>query len=449
MQSKNHEQANDRHYTVGTYVNTLSMQIDDKTFVREGISHLIRLEPNNFKARNAPWCYLVGGTFVVCKGVVVGTCPKEHDPASGRNARIARLPANLRPKTDLKFAALVREAHDLGGSVTYSAHLVTLTVDTDGWICGFASREPEGALDLSAIRFCVGGGISLVDEVSLHTVDIAGTRLVNLQGCMSDRFFAVHSHKALALLPESCRPPGDRPFVVAGASFGGYHLLVAKAAYGLGCGGDLTWRDSVWNRDKIHFTGIMYEISPDALQFSTLNAQWSGEQMSIFVQDFQNFLVRKFGSIEEAWHVAFDTDGSGSVNFTEFGLGCKASGYVGNATRLWAAFDEDRSGDISLDELGGGMGGDEASAIEDFPDGRSDTGSQHRKMTLTDLLEPAVVRRSKPSLEADGLSLLANLADKKDIHEQSTELPSEPSQDWGRPGIAESASSAQLPGMMR
>merc|ERR1712087_81274 len=79
------------------------------------------------------------------------------------------------------------------------------------------------------------------------------------------------------------------------------------------------------------------------------------ESLTIFVTDFQNFLIRKFGSIEVAWHVAFDTDGSGSINFTEFGLGCKASGYVGNATRLWAALDEDRSGEISLDELNTGL----------------------------------------------------------------------------------------------
>merc|ERR1712083_630992 len=74
-----------------------------------------------------------------------------------------------------------------------------------------------------------------------------------------------------------------------------------------------------------------------------------------FVEDFQKFLVRRFGCVEDAWSKAFDTDFSGSINFTEFCCGCKMSGYVGNVTRLWAALDDDRSGEISLDELSIGV----------------------------------------------------------------------------------------------
>jgi len=354
VQVRQHEQKSEMSYTVGTYVNTLSMSVESKTFVGAS-SHLIRMVPNNFSAIQPLWCYLVGGSFVICRGVVVGTCPREHDPESGRNMRIARLPVHMRPRHVLQFAALSREAYGVDGHIAYSSHLVTLVITTDGWISGVSSRETEGAIDLSAIRFSIGGGISLVDEVSLHTCDVAGTRLVTLQGVLTERFFAVHSSKPLALLPESCRPPRELPFVVAGTSPGGFHLLMTRPSKGMGVGGDLMWRDSIWNHDQINLTGMMFEVAAEVVSISTLGTKWTGETLKVFVKDFQNFLIRKFGSIETAWTVAFDTDGSGSINFTEFGLGCKASGYVGNATRLWAALDEDRSGEISLEELNTGV----------------------------------------------------------------------------------------------
>lgn len=354
MQVCQHEQKTEMSYCVGTYVNTLSMDVANKTF--EGAScHLMRLEPSFSTARESLWCYLVGGNFVICKGVVVGICPRDHDPANGRNMRIARLPVELRPNEPLQFAALSREAYDVGGHVAYSSQLVTLVVTPDGWIMGVASKEVEGAIDLSAIRFCIGKGISLIDGVSLHTCDIAGTRMVTLQGSLTERFFAMHRHKPLALLPESCRPPCELPFIVAGSSPGGFHLLIAYPSHGFGCGGDLLWRDSIWNHDKVSLTGIMYEVSHDAVQHSTLDTKWAGESQKIFVEDFQKFLIRRFGDIESAWEQAFDTDGSGAINFTEFGLGCKMAGFVGNATRLWAALDEDRSGEISMDELSVGV----------------------------------------------------------------------------------------------
>merc|ERR1719222_787999 len=100
---------------------------------------------------------------------------------------------------------------------------------------------------------------------------------------------------------------------------------MARPMRGCGVGGDLIWRDSIWNHDQIHLTGMMFEVASDAIQFSALSASWTGESLKIFVKDFQNFLIRKFGSIQVAWEQAFDLDGSGSINFTEFGLGCKSS----------------------------------------------------------------------------------------------------------------------------
>jgi len=179
--------------------------------------------------------------------------------------------------------------------------------------------------------------------------------MVLLQGTVTERFFIAHSHKPLALLPESCRPPRELSFIVPGKSAGGFHLLAVNPSHGFGCGGDVLWRDSIWNHDRVNFTGIIYEVAEEALHISTLSSTWTEEFLAVFVKDFQNFLIRKFGSVEIAWCEAFDLDQSGSINFTEFGLGCKASGYVGNASRLWAALDEDRSGEISISELQTGL----------------------------------------------------------------------------------------------
>merc|ERR550525_1110521 len=114
-------------------------------------------------------------------------------------------------------------------------------------------------------------------------------------------------------------------FVVAGHAPGGFNLVMVQQTQGLGVGGDIMWWDSIWNHDQIHFTGVMFEASEQAMNCSTLDTTWNAESLKIFVHDFQSFLIRKFGSIEAAWTRAFDTDGSGEINFTEFGLGCKAA----------------------------------------------------------------------------------------------------------------------------
>lgn len=298
----------------------------------------------------------------------------------------------MRPRKPLQFAALSREAFDVGGHVAFTSSLVTLVVLPDGWICGVSTREIEGAVDLSAIRFCLGGGISLIDEVSLHTVDVSGSRIVCLQGMLTTRYFSVHSHKPLAILPESCRPPQELPFVVAGTR-SGFNLLMVRALRGGGVGGDIMWRDSYWNHDNISLTGLMYEVHPEVLSISTLNSTWTGESLKIFVRDFQQFLVRKFGSVEAAWATAFDLDGSGAINFTEFSLGCKAAGYVGNATRLWAALDEDHSGEISLEELGTSAPSRPESRKNTSPD--TDRGPAKR-LSLVDMIKVLADSEEKP-----------------------------------------------------
>jgi hypothetical protein len=96
----------------------------------------------------------------------------------------------------------------------------------------------------------------------------------------------------------------------------------------------------------------MYEVSPKtALIPNPMDAYEVTESQIIAIKDFHRYLIRKFGTIQVAWDKAFDTDGSGDINFTEFGIGCKAAGYVGNASRLWCVLDDDLSGEISLQEL--------------------------------------------------------------------------------------------------
>lgn len=335
-------------FSVGTKVGTLSMDLKQTRF-ENVVTHLVRLEPNNFVAQEAPRCHLVGGNFVICKGLVVGKCPRHHDIEAGRNMRIARLPMEFRPRHPLQFAAVSREAYAVGGHISYSSQLVTLIVTPEGYILGVGGREPEGTIDLSAIRFCTGKGISLIDDVSLHTCDIQGSRLVTLQGRLSNRWWTRDHRHPLALLPESCRLRSEQYFIVSGTSSGGFHLLHVRPGFSFGSGGDIMWKDGVWNRDKINLTGVMFEVSADAITHPVFAAGREGA--AVLIRDFQQFLIRRFGSIEQAWQQAFDLDGSGEINFTEFGLGCKAAGYVGNATRLWGALDEDQSGEISMEEL--------------------------------------------------------------------------------------------------
>merc|ERR1712008_463943 len=76
-----------------------------------------------------------------------------------------------------------------------------------------------------------------------------------------------------------------------------------------------------------------------------------GESQVIAAMDFQKYLVRRFGSIENAWRTAFDPEGKGAVNFTGFGFGCKAAGYVGSPSRLWTSFDQDLDGYIPVERL--------------------------------------------------------------------------------------------------
>jgi len=402
VQVRDHDQPpDDPGHTLGSYVNTLTYELDVPTLV--GAKPLqVRLEPHNFSSHGSLWCYILGDGLIVCRGVVVGTCPKHHDPENGRNMKIGRLPVEARPRRGLQFAALSREAYNADGHVTYTSSLVTLSVTPDGWICGHSRGEMEGAIDLSAIRFCLNGGISLTDEVSIHTVDVGASRFVCLQGTLAPRFFVVHSKKPLAMLPESCRPRGEIPFVTSGSAPGAFHLVLVRQLRGGGIGGELMWKDGVWNHDEVHLTGMMYQVTEDAMPHSLVNSSWAPEILVVFVYEFQKFLISKFGSIEDAWYEAFDTDGSGEINFTEFSIGCKKAGYVGNATRLWASLDEDRGGSISLDELS--MNFEEQAEVEE-------RNAWHRRQTGPPLDERLEELEAEHPQEMPEGTMLPGMAD--------------------------------------
>lgn len=348
---------------MGTYVNNLSVDLE---FVHAQKLPL-QMAPGIDAATGSPeppCCMLIGHNLILCKGVAMGRVFREPDTSGKcRNLRLAKLPRSMRPDRTLQFAALMREASVSvsSGVARCASHLVTLMVVPDGWILVMASHNagPMSVVDLSAVRFCIGGGgLSLVDDVCLHQCEVDGRRLVILQGSLCTRRFvnessALLSKRPLALLPESCRPPQQMLFITAGARTGGFHLLLLSPTedYGKMSSVRISWEDTVWSEDQVNLTGIMYEVAPSALEHSMLEFCWSWESSRIFIKEFQELLIRRYGSIENAWHEAFDENGDGAINFSEFAQGCKAVGYVGSQIKLWTALDDDLSGNISMDEL--------------------------------------------------------------------------------------------------
>lgn len=285
--------------------------------------------------------------MVFCRGHVAGTCPQGHETLEDEPelaaASIAQLPESLRPQRTLCFAAVSRDRAD---------ELVSLVVRPDGWIQGFGRGQAPGVIDLSAVRFCIDRGMALVDEVRLHTCDFAGLRMIMLQGHLATRSFKVHTETRLALLPKPCRPAKDDLFVVTGSKAENFHLVHVEPSDAHGVGGEITWADSNWRfPDEISLSGVIFTAAADALEL-TLDASDVGHNRKVIVlTEFQDYIKRKYTSIEKAWQQAFDTNGKGYINFTEFGFGCRAAGYPGNVSRVWALLDTDRSGDITMDEM--------------------------------------------------------------------------------------------------
>lgn len=339
----------------GVFVTTLCMDFQGACFAG-GTPRMVRIEKENYAPVHggAVWSYLIGGICVVLKGIVAGKRDAGKSSTAVRDLVIARLPEGLRPARPLVFAALAFDTFDDGAREIVNSSLATLMVTPNGEIIKTAGGTPQSIIDLSAIRFCTDRGISLVDEVSVHAVDVNGSRLVTLQGLLLERHWGqVGSKKQLTTLPESCRPAKDIFFVVPGLSREGFHLVHVRPVATAGAGGEIMWRDSIWLRDRINLTGVFFEVAPEAIAHSM---QGTEEEREVtrqgLTRDFSRRLISKFGSIELGLHQAFGLKtADAEMNFTQFVGGIKKLGYYGNMMRLWSIFDADNSGQVSFEEV--------------------------------------------------------------------------------------------------
>mmetsp|Transcript_109247 Transcript_109247/g.216977 ORF Transcript_109247/g.216977 Transcript_109247/m.216977 type:complete len:538 (+) Transcript_109247:70-1683(+) len=334
----------------GCQVTTLSINVD----VEDAEWQVLPMRPSGFHSDHGrpPAACFTGNHLVLCRGAVFGVWPHMHevpfgeeDDPSASNANIARLPEGMRPKRVLRFAAVSRqEAKD---------ELVAIEVRPDGWLRGFGGGHAPGTIDLSAVRFGVDVGTPWVDEVTIHTCDFAaGTRIVLLQGCFSERAFKVHTQTLLAQLPLACRPESTQPFVVAGTRTSNFHLLLVQPKIGYGLGGEVIWADARWRwADGVNLSGIFFKAAAEVLEVPLELREWSGSRQLALVADFQNFVRSRCGSLQSAWQELFDQAGTGSIEFNEFNAGCRALGYLGNVSRVWTLLDSNQNGSITLEQL--------------------------------------------------------------------------------------------------
>ena len=285
-------------FATGFYVNTLTMRLPRGVLQGAACRGLL-LERELWSARgDRPWVYRLAGSLplVVCSGVVARTaCPRAD---AGGPLTIGRLPEGMRPELPMRFAALLRQRNEYDST---SSRLVAVEARPDGQLVvelGGGGLPAGSAVDLSAVRFCLGGGISLADGARLHVCDVAGTRLVCLQGDLEERRFAADGRRPLASFPAGCEPPAETAFVVPGGSTG-FHLVSVGARSGArdreACG--VVWWDSQWHHDAVSLNGVVYEVSPEALAHGNPMLQQSlSEAQLMAVVLLQKHLLKRFGS---------------------------------------------------------------------------------------------------------------------------------------------------------
>jgi len=331
---------------MGTFVNTLSLNLSWTDLSWQELSLPDRAAEPRLPPRACP----LGAGMIICSGMVRGVA----DPTGLPNAYLAQLPEGMRPASALPFIGLGRQVSGKKDRNAPEPQLTMLVVMPDGWIVSSSIHAPHSYVDLSAVRFSLGRGVGICDEVRLHTCDLAGSRVVMLQGSLAERSFPQQCHTPFCQLPPACRPASEVVFVVSGVRAGSQHLITIKPTkcQSKHLGADVIWSDAFLDHDVIHLTGVMYEVASDALEHTLGGPDWSANRKKLVVFEFQRILLRKYGSLTKAWHEAFDIEYVGHINFTKFTRGCKAAGYNGNLFRLWRMFDEDGSGEITLDELG-------------------------------------------------------------------------------------------------
>jgi hypothetical protein len=194
--------------------------------------------------------------------------------------------------------------------------------------------------------------MSIMDEVRMHTCDFDGARIVVLQGTLEARSYKSQGLNHVIKLPKPCTPRHEEAFVAAGLTPSFFHLLVVRESHARGIGGELFWDDSQWHgNDQMSLSGVMYVAAEEAMQYNLYSDELSANRKMIVLMDFQRSVQMKCVNLERGWCEAFDTDGGGSICFTEFEPGCRHVGYAGDLTRVWGILDEDRSGEITIDEF--------------------------------------------------------------------------------------------------
>lgn len=334
-------------YFNGTFVNTLTSQID----VEDAIWHDIpitmpRYGQAAFRARQPLRCCLVKEDFVFCQGLAVGVVTEANQLEDG-GAPVCCLPDGKRPRQPLRFAAWARDIMQEGSA----AQLVMLDARPDGWIRCLGKAGVKCAIDLSAVRFSLSPGLSLVDSVRIHALNVGSRRMVMLQGVLAPR--ALSSGPALlAPLKSGLRPWHALPFVAAGSRWGRFHLMFVRPTKGQRSGGDLVWGDSKWQgTDEVSLSGIFYDVDPEELRFPLEVESWTPNKKTLVVADFHTILHAKYGNLTCAWRKAFNLEHLDQIDFGAFSAGCKASGYLGDAVRLWAMLDPCHRGRIGFDEF--------------------------------------------------------------------------------------------------
>ena len=274
--------------------------------------------------------------MVFCRGLV--SCIH-----SAPGTRLAQLPSNMYPRKSLTFAVLCDGPAPAGRS------LGKIRLDRDGWL-RVESITAGCLVDLGGVHFALCGGLPLAEGVQIFCCTVKGQSLAMLQGKVSEKVFDLQpKDQPLLVIPPDFRPAEVCPFVVPGSRSAGFHLLQVSASP---AGGRLDWRDSVWNRDEMELTAVVYKmpINLECLPCALIGT-WSNARRNIVLEDFRQALMSRFGSLDEAWQAAFDVWGDGDVDFAQFAEGCRLAQFSGNVCRLWSMLDLAKQGLVTLQDL--------------------------------------------------------------------------------------------------
>lgn len=339
----------------GTYVNTLStiLHVSEELWT-EMLPAAPQCGPGNFVVKVPPAFCILGGSLVLCRGLMVGSWGQERAPCGHPAGRLCQLPEGARPARTLAFAALAQAAGGGGGAGARGrgpmSQLATLTVTPDGWVQAEGAMGCRMSLDLGALRFSLSRGLALVDEVRLHSCDLPDRRLVVLQGRTAALTFQGGRASCLTTLPVSCQPADAKHFIASGSRDGNYHLVSVHPTQR--SGGELFWCDSKFQcMDQLSLSGVLFEVAPAALQHALGERAWTESRREFVVREFQQRAIRRCGNLFVAWSTVFDKTQAGFINFAEFVEGCKKVDYRGCRSRLWDMLDDNRSGEICFEEF--------------------------------------------------------------------------------------------------